>query len=279
MDYPRAYEKLIDKFRDQKPEGYCESHHIVPRCLGGSDDPKNLVKLPARVHFVAHLLLAKIHGGKLIHAAWMMSNEGYARSRKYAWLRERHSKLTSQRLKGRKESPETTARRVDTRRKNGGYIVTDETRAAMSKARKGRKFPNRKKISAEARKRIGLKQRGKKRPHVSEKQRGSGNQFYGKKHSDASKQKMRIAQLGKKHPYKKRKPLTEEQKAAKSEHNLKIGLRPPKMFGNDFNKGKIWVSNMDLNINTLVKPGDLSAYLSNGYHLGRSRIKQRNKVA
>jgi len=34
-----------------------ERHHILPRSLGGSNDPQNLVKLTVREHYIAHRLL------------------------------------------------------------------------------------------------------------------------------------------------------------------------------------------------------------------------------
>lgn len=58
MDYRRIYSSLVSK--DQQGE-YLEKHHIVPRCLGGGDDPSNLVFLTARAHFIAHWLLHKIY--------------------------------------------------------------------------------------------------------------------------------------------------------------------------------------------------------------------------
>lgn len=36
------------------------AHHIIPRCLAGSDDPANIVLLTPREHRLAHLLLVKI---------------------------------------------------------------------------------------------------------------------------------------------------------------------------------------------------------------------------
>lgn len=42
---------------------YAEGHHIVPSSLGGTDHEDNLVKLSAREHFVAHLLLTKMTSG------------------------------------------------------------------------------------------------------------------------------------------------------------------------------------------------------------------------
>lgn len=39
---------------------YTENHHIIPRCMGGTDDPKNLVRISARKHFLCHYLLIKM---------------------------------------------------------------------------------------------------------------------------------------------------------------------------------------------------------------------------
>lgn len=51
-------------------------HHIIPRCIGGTDSHENLVKLTAREHYIAHLLLTKMLEGnaryKLQIALWRM---------------------------------------------------------------------------------------------------------------------------------------------------------------------------------------------------------------
>ena len=40
------------------PKGeYKERHHIVPKCLGGTNDEDNLIDLYADEHFIAHKLL------------------------------------------------------------------------------------------------------------------------------------------------------------------------------------------------------------------------------
>ena len=41
-------------------EGYLETRHIIPKCLGGTNDPENLIQLTAREHYIAHWLLWKI---------------------------------------------------------------------------------------------------------------------------------------------------------------------------------------------------------------------------
>lgn len=104
MNYCVIYDRLIAKYQVETFEGYGEKHHILPKCLGGTDHNVNLVRLPARVHFVAHLLLAKIYGDNLVFAAWRMANNGRYTSRKYAWVRakvaHRMSQITSQSMKG-----------------------------------------------------------------------------------------------------------------------------------------------------------------------------------
>lgn len=69
MNYEKIYYALIQKRRDipltkdkQDPSYvYCEWHHIIPRCCNGSNEKSNLVLLTAREHYIAHLLLRKMH--------------------------------------------------------------------------------------------------------------------------------------------------------------------------------------------------------------------------
>ena len=78
MNYRRIYDQLIKKRQKKvlnKPD-YYETHHIIPRCLGGSNKKSNLVRLTAREHFIAHYLLAKIHGGRLWVPVYLMSKDG-----------------------------------------------------------------------------------------------------------------------------------------------------------------------------------------------------------
>jgi hypothetical protein len=73
MNYQSIYQKLISNAKARvRPECYCEKHHIVPRALGGSDDDSNLVILTSREHFIAHALLARIHGGLMWQALIIM---------------------------------------------------------------------------------------------------------------------------------------------------------------------------------------------------------------
>jgi hypothetical protein len=67
MNYSRIYSEFIADRRSKEHTlvGYTEKHHIVPRSLGGDNSQENLIKLSAEDHVRAHLLLAKIHGGKM----------------------------------------------------------------------------------------------------------------------------------------------------------------------------------------------------------------------
>ena len=61
--YIRWYYTIINtaqlQNRVKSDENYFEQHHIIPKSLGGSNDPTNLVLLTAREHFLVHLCLWK----------------------------------------------------------------------------------------------------------------------------------------------------------------------------------------------------------------------------
>ena len=68
---------IINRGRFGIPDGeYKEQHHIIPKCMGGSDDEENLVDLLLREHVIAHKLLADIYPGcdDVQYAFWMMCN-------------------------------------------------------------------------------------------------------------------------------------------------------------------------------------------------------------
>lgn len=100
MNYQFHYDSLINRARTRQLEGYCEEHHIVPRCLGGSDDKSNLVKLTPEEHYVAHQLLVKLYPNnhKLMYAAAAMimgSSDNQRSNKMYGWLRRKYSVTVS----------------------------------------------------------------------------------------------------------------------------------------------------------------------------------------
>lgn len=156
MNYETHYDTLNERARNRVLEGYTERHHVVPRCMGGSDNANNIVRLTAEEHYVAHQLLVKIYpeNNKLIYAANMMS-VGRINNRKYGWLKKKHAKVVSENMKARYAAGfENPSRRPEVRKKISeaakaraqagpsplkGRILSKEMREKLSKASKGKK--------------------------------------------------------------------------------------------------------------------------------------------
>lgn len=75
------YEEFINNILNNRGRFACgdeyhERHHIIPRCIGGTDEYNNLIDLYAKEHFEAHRLLALENSDnkKLISAWWLMSH-------------------------------------------------------------------------------------------------------------------------------------------------------------------------------------------------------------
>lgn len=94
MNYQNIYTRIINRALNRVNITYTESHHIVPRCMGGVDDAENLVDLTPEEHYIAHMLLVKIYPNhhKLIYAANMMQNRTN-NNKKYGWLKRKFSEL------------------------------------------------------------------------------------------------------------------------------------------------------------------------------------------
>jgi hypothetical protein len=145
--YTRIYYNIIDRARTRTLplEIYTESHHVIPRSIGGNNAKENIVKLTAREHFICHWLLVKMTDGKyrrsMSHALRMMlavspgrSEQRYIpKSKKYELIKN----LVNQAAKGRPCSLET---REKIRQGNLKRPPTsDETRRKLSAAAKRRK--------------------------------------------------------------------------------------------------------------------------------------------
>lgn len=99
MNYGKIYNRIIELAQSRIPDGYVERHHIIPRCMGGTDEVSNLVSLSPEEHFLCHVLLIKMYPTEpnLIFAVQKMcrtySETCNRPSRKlYGWLRRRFAK-------------------------------------------------------------------------------------------------------------------------------------------------------------------------------------------
>jgi hypothetical protein len=99
--YTLIYFSIIEnaRLRVLPKDQYKETHHIIPRSMGGDDSSDNLVALTAREHFICHKLLVRMtqgeSKGKMAFALVLMSGKRgskiYSSTRKL--LAERMSEL------------------------------------------------------------------------------------------------------------------------------------------------------------------------------------------
>lgn len=200
MDYQRIYFELVSQKIARV--GYVEKHHILPRCLGGLDNVENLVDLYPEEHYLAHLLLCKIYPGnqKLLYAAMNMStgslvNNGKRNNKTYGWIRRQYAKSMSGDNNPNRRNPEL---QKEAAKKRIGQKRSEQTKARMSAAQKGRTFTEetKKKMSLAAKNRLPVSE--ETRAKLSKKSKGRIGPWAGKQMSEETKAKMSVSQQGKK---------------------------------------------------------------------------------
>jgi hypothetical protein len=211
--YTQWYTNITDRAKNRHLETYTESHHIVPRSLGGGDETDNLVNLTAREHFVCHWLLVKMTTGqehhKMLNALRMMRAEkqGQQRyntkitARVYENIKQEYAKLQSETFKG----------------KGNGFYGKTHTPEAREKIRQ-KNLGN--KLTPEQHARLVANTTGKKKPPITEEHRaklsvakqGENNNMWGKTQSEDTRKKIGDKLRGRKQ--------TEEEKLARSLANM-----------------------------------------------------------
>lgn len=111
--------------RSKTGNGQYDSHHIIPKSMGGSNKKENLVLLTPKEHFLCHLLLFKCTEGK------------YKLSMACAW----HRMATVKRYCSRKYSEVVAKYRISLKGVNKGRECSLEKRAKLSIYFKGKKNP------------------------------------------------------------------------------------------------------------------------------------------
>ena len=78
MNYSQVYSNIVSRAKSRPRPPIVESHHIIPKSIGGTDSEDNLVDLTPKEHFLCHLLLVKMYSGKekqkMVFAIWAMMN-------------------------------------------------------------------------------------------------------------------------------------------------------------------------------------------------------------
>jgi hypothetical protein len=174
MKYNNWYNDIVERARDRNLDTYTETHHILPRSLGGDDSTDNLVELTAREHFVCHWLLVKMTTGeargKMINALYMMQTEGpYQKRYKtkitgriYEHLRKEYAQYISKKNKGRIQPPEEKEKQIksQTGRKRETFSV--EWREKLSQNHKSKQLGFDGTLSKDTRKKMSEKATGRK---------------------------------------------------------------------------------------------------------------------
>lgn len=84
VDKFNEYIEFILNYEEPASDELIEIHHITPRCLGGTDDKENLIKLKIRDHYYVHLLLAQAFKQfRGLAVASMLMSSGVSTSEEY----------------------------------------------------------------------------------------------------------------------------------------------------------------------------------------------------
>ena len=141
-------------------------HHIVPRHMGGTDDPSNLVELTIEEHAEAHRKLFEQHGHWEDEIAWKGLAKMIDRQEVIAEvIRNTHKNKTlseehKQKIRNSKRviSEETRKKLSDAAK---GRKHSEETKQKMSNSRIGNTNCVGRQLSEETRRKIGNSRRGK----------------------------------------------------------------------------------------------------------------------
>jgi hypothetical protein len=116
--YTSWYFSIIEQSKQRSIDGYFETHHIIPKSLGGDNDPSNLVTLTAREHFICHLLLVKMVSNErdkakmALSAAWFKKHPELVTNRIYESLRTIIADSHRKAYTGTKQSFETRLKKT-----------------------------------------------------------------------------------------------------------------------------------------------------------------------
>lgn len=225
MNYKKIHDEIISKAKARLIiSGYFERHHIVPRSMGGNDEESNIVNLTAREHYLIHWLLFKIYRNK---------------ETCFAWYRMTHCNKNAERYNSRTFDYAKKHRSIHVSKLFSGKKLSKEHIEKLSKAKRGKKYSDigreesplkGRTISEDHKRKVGEASKGRKysestRKLMSEKMIGEKNHRYGKKVSDETREKLRMAtKNARKTPMSEetRRKLSDSMKAAIEKKKLAI---------------------------------------------------------
>ena len=223
----KTYDEFIQNILDTRGRFNCgdeyhERHHIIPKCMNGTNDNDNLIDLYAKEHFIAHKLLAEENPeNKSLTYAWhCMAFMSRKDTERYELTPEEYEEVriafrmsisgeNSHRFgkpspnKGCHLSQETKDK---IRAANKGKIVEQKTRIKQSQSQKERfkDIEERKKykemFSGENAPMYGKHHSEETKKKISESKKGNRNPNYGKCYSEEERKRLSELLSGKNHP-------------------------------------------------------------------------------
>lgn len=148
--YTKCYYQLVDRANNRlhDPNQYYETHHVIPRCMGGSNAKSNLVKFTAREHYIAHMLLVRMTTGptkrKMSFGLWKMISANPVQDRympcnkQYEIIKRNMAKAISEQNKGKICAKTSNKGQIPWNKGKTG-VMSIEARQKISQARKASK--------------------------------------------------------------------------------------------------------------------------------------------
>lgn len=195
--YAIWYNDLINTRSNSTPQVF-ETHHIIPKSIGGNNDDDNLIRLTPREHFIAHFLLmkhfrkvgTKDQSIKMTSAFHYMSLQNTSsaqgvrvNSLSYQAAKKTHASMMSDIHKGKVVSDETKKRMSESTK---GQKHSEKTRKLLSELNKGEKHPM-----------YGKSHTLETKVLMSKAHQGENHHMYGKSPSDETRNKISESLKGK----------------------------------------------------------------------------------
>ena len=132
--YTNWYYNIVN-YRQQFAADNGEYHHIVPKCLGGSNKKDNTVYLTDREHYICHRLLVKITSGVAQQKMWL-AVDCFTKS-----IQDRPGVRVNSRVVAEARAQSriylSSIRKGNATRPAGTYMHSTETRQKQSDSAKG----------------------------------------------------------------------------------------------------------------------------------------------
>jgi hypothetical protein len=212
-------------------------HHIIPKHMGGTDDPSNLIELTVAEHAEAHLKLYEQYGHWQDEIAWkalsgqITTDQARREATRRTWLGRKHTLETRKRISegiaksGVVRGPRSQETKSKISQTLKGHTVSDQTKKLWADQRKGRV------VSDATREKIRQKNKGKtlsdehrqklKVPKSGEHKKKISDSLKGRKLSSEHRKKCSTNRMGKSHSTETKQKMSDQRKGKKILWDLK----------------------------------------------------------